>query len=136
MVLAMTTYNLSLVKGFSSQIFPILLKELWVVFLIALFFDVVVISNTTKKLALSLISKKNITNLPAKILIISTSMVVGMVICMSLFGSINAVGFSREIGRVYPRIALMNFIVAWPLNIIIANPLARLVHSSIFRDFS
>ncbi|MBC2607474.1 DUF2798 domain-containing protein [Pelagicoccus albus] len=132
MVLGMTAYNILLAEGYSEEFPSILFKEFWLGFAIALTIDLLLVSKVAKPLAFRMISKYQIQRLPAKVIIISTSMVVGMVICMSLYGSVLAVGFTPAITSVYFRIVLLNFVVAWPLNLILVNPLARLIHLGLF----
>ena len=132
MVLGMTTYNLFLAIGPSSHFFLILFKDFWLGFFIALFLDIFIVTKAAKGLAFSIIEKKNVSKLFIKVLLISSFMVTGMVLFMSFYGSVKAVGFTLEIPGVYPRIVLMNFIVALPLNLIVVNPLVRILHSSIY----
>ncbi len=136
MVLFMSVYNLFLAIGPSKQFFTILIKDFWLGFVIALILDIFVMTHTFKSLAFRIIEKKGIDHTIAKVLIISSCMVTGMVLCMSFYGAVKAAGFSSTALRLYPGIIVMNFIVAWPLNILIVNPLSRLIHSRVFTPVS
>ena len=132
MVLGMSIYNLYLAIGASYHFFHILIKDFWIGFLIALFLDIFIMSRTAKPLAFYIIKSNDIKHVAVKVLVISSCMVTGMVLCMSMYGALKAAGFTTSAFRIYPRIILMNFIVAWPLNILIVNPISRLLHSIIF----
>ena len=132
MVLVMSIYNLYLALGSFEHLFRILIKDFWLGFLIALFLDTVIMTRTAKPLAFLIIERKNIKHIALKVLTISSCMVVGMVLTMSLYGAVKNLGFSSTVFKAYPRIVLFNFILAWPLNILIVNPVARLFHSMIF----
>lgn len=63
------------------------------------------------------------------VLAMSTCMVVGMVLCMSVFGLITAVlsnGLNENsLFSAYLMIVLKNFILAYPLQLLIMGPLVR-----------
>ncbi len=132
MVLGMTIYNLYLAVGPSGRFFHILLRDFWLGFAVALVLDVFIVSKPAKGLALSIIEKRQITILPVKVILISSFMVCGMVLCMSLYGAVKAVGFTPGITGIYPRIVLFNIIAALPLNLLIVNPLVRFLHKKTF----
>lgn len=130
MVFGMTTYNIILHTGFSSEVFKMLIKEVWVVFIVALVLDLFVVAPMVKKSVFSILkpdAKKIVV-----ILSISISMVVSMVLLMSVFGTIFVHGFTMTALRAYPQSMLMNFIAALPLNLIVVSPLARLLFTKIF----
>ena len=59
-------------------------------------------------------------------------MVVGMVLFMSMYGAITAVGFSSMTLKIYPLCVIRNFIIALPLNLLIVSPLVRFSFGKIF----
>ncbi len=132
MVQGLTAYNMFLLEGWSAGFLLTLFKEVWLGFAIALLLDLFLVSKIAKPIAFHIIGKNNITSLPVKVVIISMLMITGMVLCMSLFGSVMAVGFSSKIADVYLEIALMNLLMAVPLNLLFANPVSRLIHLRIF----
>ena len=132
MVLGMTIYNMLLNEGFHNQFFNHLLKDFLPGFIIALLLDVFIISKLAKPFALKLIKPTPETK-PIKIILsISSCMVVGMVLCMSMYGAIIAVGFNTSALKLYPLCVIRNFIVALPLNLLIVSPLVRLSFSKLF----
>lgn len=57
-----------------------------------------------------------------KMLISRLVIVTGMVILMSLYGAILAVGFTSDLPREWMSNVAMNFIFAYPLQVLIARP--------------
>ena len=132
MVLGMTMYNIVLHAGWSSQVFLILAKEFWLVFIIALFLDTLVIGPLGKKLAFTIIPPGQEKHIIFRILSIALPMVTGMVLCMSVFGALTHHGFTHHAFRAYPGVVRRNFIMALPLNLLIVAPLARALFPLIF----
>jgi len=132
MVLGMTVYNMFLIEGWSEYFLLHLVKDFWLGFFIALFLDIFIIGKLAKTLAFKIIDHFRIENMAGRILIIIFSIVTGMVLCMSLFGSVMAAGFTGEALKLYPRVLVRNFIMALPLNIFIVSPLIRFLHGRIF----
>lgn len=134
MVLGMTIYNMLLNEGFHNQFFSHLLKEFWIGFIIALLLDIFIVGKFAKPIALKIVKPTNETK-PIKIILsISLCMVIGMVLCMSMYGAIVAVGFNSNALRIYPLCIIRNFIVALPLNILIVSPLVRLSFGKLFAN--
>lgn len=132
MVLGMTIYNMFLNEGWSDQFIFHLLKDLWVGFFIALALDIFVVGKLAKPIAFKLV-KLNEHTKPIKIIIaISSCMVVGMVLCMSMYGAIMAMGFTFDALRLYPLVILRNFIVALPFNLLIVSPVVRFIFIKVF----
>ena len=52
-------------------------------------------------------------------------MVIGMVLCMSMYGAIVAVGFNTMALKLYPLCIIRNFVMALPLNLLVVSPLVR-----------
>lgn len=132
MVLGMTIYNMLLNEGFHDQFFNHLLKDFWLGFIVALLLDVFVIGKLAKPIAFKIV-KPNATTKPIKIILtISSCMVVGMVLCMSMYGAIIAVGFNAMALKIYPLCIIRNFVVALPLNLLIVSPLVRFTFGRLF----
>lgn len=130
MVFWMSVYNVSLHMGFSMDA----IKQAWIGFPIAYLFailcDWVFVSKVAKGLAFKVVSydSKPI----SKIIAISSFMVCGMVILMSLYGAVEQVGFSSVTLMAWLTNIPRNFIVALPLQLIIAGPFIRSVFNILF----
>lgn len=134
MVLGMTVYNMILNEGFHSQFFAHLLKDFWLGFFVALALDVFIVGKIAKPVALSMV-KPNADTKPIKIIItISSCMVIGMVLCMSMYGAIVAVGFNMNAIKLYPLCVFRNLIMALPLNLLIVSPLVRVLFGKFFAN--
>ncbi len=130
MVLGMTTYNIILHNGLTTDVFSHLLKEIGFVFIIAFILDNFIVGPFAKKQVFSRVSSD--TKTIFVILSISTTMVVCMVLLMSIFGSIISEGFSLNAVKIYPKTVLLNFIAALPLNLLIVSPLVRALFIKLF----
>lgn len=130
MVFWMSVYNVSLHMGFSMDA----IKQAWIGFPIAYLFailcDWMIVSKFAKKLAFKVVSydSKPI----SKIIAISSFMVCGMVIFMSLYGAVEQVGFSSATLMVWLINIPKNFIIALPLQLIIAGPFIRGIFNTLF----
>lgn len=132
MVLGMTIYNMILNDGFSSDFFNNLLNDFWLGFFVALILDIFIVGKIAKPIALKIV-KPNENTKPIKIILaISCCMVVGMVLFMSMYGAIIAVGFNSTALKIYPLCIARNFIMALPLNLLIVSPLVRVSFNKIF----
>ncbi|EES48293.1 DUF2798 domain-containing protein [Clostridium botulinum] len=134
MVLGMTIYNMLLNEGFHSQFFNNLLKDFWLGFIVALLLDVFIVGKIAKPIALKIVKPNNETKPIKVILTISLCMVIGMVLCMSMYGAITAVGFNRVALKIYPLCIIRNFIMALPLNMLIVSPVVRLSFNKVFSN--
>jgi len=134
MVLFMTIYNMILNEGFSPQFFNHLLKDFWLGFIVALLLDVFVVGKLAKPIAFKIVKPTKETKQIKIILAISSCMVVGMVLCMSMYGAIVAAGFTVDALKLYPLCIIRNFVMALPLNILIVSPLVRLTFGKLFPD--
>ena len=122
MVCGMSMYNLALVGHLTFMKFAIGLIP---VFIIAFFFDAVVVGPVTKKIALKLPINRN--NKLQVILAISLLMVTGMVTLMSMFGLLMHPGMSQNFASAYFISWRTNFTAALPLQLLIVGPISRLV---------
>ncbi|MBN1075479.1 DUF2798 domain-containing protein [Clostridium botulinum] len=134
MVLGMTIYNMLLNEGFHSQFFNNLLKDFWLGFIVALLLDVFIVGKIAKPIALKIVKPNNETKPIKIILTISLCMVIGMVIFMSMYGAITAVGFNSGALKIYPLCIIRNFIMALPLNMLIVSPVVRLSFNKVFSN--
>ncbi|EOL42457.1 DUF2798 domain-containing protein [Enterococcus phoeniculicola] len=122
MVLGMSTYNLILHDSFSwTSLVTGLIPGIVVAFIL----DVFIVGKIAKAIAFKLpISKEKMIYM---ILTISTLMVTGMVLCMSLFGILIEGGIQENMGALYIKAVAFNFIVALPLQLLIVGPISRFV---------
>ena len=132
MVLGMTIYNMILNEGFHSNLFTNLLKEFWLGFIVALICDVFIVAKIAKPIAFKIVKPNEDTKPIKLILTISSCMVVGMVLFMSMFGAIVSSGFTIAALKLYPLCILRNFIMALPLNLLIVSPIVRFLFNKIF----
>lgn len=131
MVLGMTIYNIILHSGFGVHIFSSLVKELWLVFIVALVLDVFIVGPFAKSFVFKVIKPQSkITT----ILSIGSSMVICMVTLMSIFGSVMSQGFTADAFANYPVTWLRNFVVALPFNLLFVSPVSRGIFSVIFSN--
>jgi hypothetical protein len=132
MVLGMTIYNMLLNEGWSDQFFFHLFKEFWLGFFIALILDIFVVAKVAKPIAFKIVRPAKNTK-PLKLIIaISSCMIIGMVLCMSLYGAVMAMGFTSNALKLYPLVILRNFVVALPLNLLIVSPVVRTLFINVF----
>lgn len=132
MVLGMTIYNMLLNEGFHSEFFNHLLKDFWLGFIVALIIDVFIVGKIAKPVAFKIVKPNKDTKPIKVILAISSCMVVGMVLFMSMYGAITAVGFTSTALKIYPLCVGRNFIMALPLNLLIVSPLVRFSFGKMF----
>ena len=133
MVLFMSIYNMILNEGFHSNLIINLLKEFWLGFFVALMLDIFVVGKIAKPIAFKIVKPTKYTKPIKIILAISCCMVVGMVLCMSVYGSILAVGFNITALKMYPMVVLRNFVMALPLNIVIVSPIVRFLFTKVLK---
>ena len=121
MVCGMSTYNLALVGKLSFAKFAIGLIP---GFIVAFFFDTVIVGPIAKKLAFKLPIDRN--NKLQTILAISFLMITGMVTFMSVFGLLMRPELPENIIHAYFTAWGMNFIAALPLQLLLVGPISRL----------
>lgn len=132
MVLGMTIYNMILNEGFHSNLLNNLLKEFWLGFMVALLLDIFIVGKLAKPIAFKIVKPNKETKQIKIILAISSCMVIGMVLFMSMFGAIIAAGFNIDALKLYPLCIVRNFVVALPLNLLIVSPMVRFLFNKIF----
>lgn len=135
MVLWMSLYNITMHMGtFNIET----IKAGWIGFpfayIVAICLDWFVVSDFAKRIAFNYFIKPDYSPLK-KIIAISISIVVPMVIAMSLFGGIEAclnTGNWRSLFMIWVMNIPKNFIMALPFQLIIAGPLVRKIFRSVF----
>lgn len=130
MVLVMCFYNVALSTGFTPAIF----KEAAAAFLpalaVALVLDIFLVGKIAKGLAFKLL-KPN-AHPVQKVLLISTFMVCGMALCMSLFGTLMHQGFSLDLPLRWLKTYGLNLLAALPLQLLIVGPLTRFIFTRLY----
>lgn len=130
MVLWMSIYNVTLHTGtFNAQV----IKDAWLGFPIAYVF---VVSGLAKGFAFKYLVKPDSSTL-RKVISVSCSMVVPMVIIMSLYGAVEAsirMGDFSNVLFIWLTNIPKNFVMALPFQLIIAGPLVRKVFRTIFPE--
>ena len=130
MVCGMSTYNLALVGKLSFAKFAIGLIP---GFIVAFFFDTVIVGPVSKKIAFKFPIDKN--SKLQIILAISLLMVIGMVTFMSIFGLLMHPEIPQNVVSAYFIGWGMNFIAALPLQLLIVGPISRLKLQMLQRYF-
>ena len=128
----MTIYNMILNEGFHSNLLNNLLKDFWLGFIVSLLLDIFIVGKLAKPLAFKIVKPTKETKQIKIILAISSCMVVGMVLFMSIFGAIVSSGFTIDALKLYPLCVLRNFIMALPLNLLIVSPIVRFIFNKMF----
>ena len=121
MVCGMSAYNLTLVGKLSFAKFAVGLIP---GFIVAFFFDTVIVGPIAKKLAFKLPIDRD--NKLQTILAISLLMITGMVTFMSVFGLLMRPELPENIIHAYFTAWGMNFIAALPLQLLLVGPISRL----------
>ncbi|OFD79577.1 MULTISPECIES: DUF2798 domain-containing protein [Bacillus cereus group] len=127
MVIVMTFYNL-LMNGAGGPIhFKEVAFELIIGFIIALLIEICIVGPCAKKIVFALpFDKSKKINI---IVAMATAMVIGMVFFMSFYGMammyLHGGLHGDSVVTIYFSIFMRNFIVAYPLQLIIMGPLVR-----------
>lgn len=130
MASVMTTYNVILHHGFSTES----IKIAWITFPFTFVAAFLVEWFFVGKLALKIAHKilKESDALIKKILVTAFCFVTGMVVLMSFIGPIIANGFTSDILTIWLQGIPINFAMAFPLQVIIAGPLVGFVFRKLF----
>lgn len=130
MVVFMSFYNVILSDGISGTLVTDVAIGLLPALAVALFCDIIIVSRVAKGIAFRIVKPTS----PAvqKVLTISFFMVCGMVILMSLYGTLAHFGFGDNFFRHYFKILGLNFICALPLQLIVVGPLTRFLFTRMF----
>lgn len=130
MVVFMSFYNVIITNGFNSRLFADVAIGLLPALAVALFCDIVLVSRIVKGLAFKIV--KPSAPKVRKVLTISCFMVCGMVMLMSLYGTLAHFGFGDNFLRHYFSVLGLNFICALPLQLLVVGPLTRFLFSRMF----
>lgn len=130
MVVGMSFYNVIIMNGLTNTLFRDVAVGLIPALVVALFCDVVIVSKAAKGLAFTLVKPAD--PMIKKVLFISFFMVCGMVLCMSLYGTLAHYGFGDNFLRHYLSTLGLNFICALPLQLIVVGPLTRFLFTRIY----
>jgi len=123
MVFIMSIYNIARTHGFNLEIIAKAWLGFPLAFTVAMFSDWFIVGPSAKKMAFKIVS--HVAPKWQIVVAISSAMVTGMVIIMSLFGAILGVGFTGALWRAWLYNIPINFIVAFPLQLLIVGPLVR-----------
>lgn len=137
MVLWMSIYNVTLHTGtFNAQVIKDARLGFPIAYVFAACMDWFVVSGLAKGFAFKYLVKPDSSTL-RKVISVSCSMVVPMVIIMSLYGAVEAsirMGDFSNVLFIWLTNIPKNFVMALPFQLIIAGPLVRKVFRTIFPE--
>ncbi|KAB8137892.1 DUF2798 domain-containing protein [Gracilibacillus oryzae] len=132
MVSVMATYNLLMLEDLEKLTLQTVLTEIIAGFIVALILDLYIVGPLAKKLTFRLPFDKS--NKVLVVLCMSTSMIIGMVFFMSLFGLLMSyLGHGldgRGVLSAYGTIFVKNFILAFPLQLLVMGPIVRYIFTT------
>ena len=132
MVYIMTLYNTVLATGsFTNATFLIALKGMWVEFIIIFLCAYFISGHVAKYFAFRVVTPED--RPIAIIFAIQIFTVVSQVALASILGVYHGYGFTSRFIPDYLATYCRNFIMALPVQLFIAGPLARLIFRTIFR---
>ena len=132
MVYIMTLYNTALAMGnFTNVTFLIALKGMWVEFVIIFLCAYFISGHVAKYFAFRVVKPED--RPIVIILMIQTFTVVSQVSLASILGVYHGYGFSSQFIPNYLVTYCKNFIMALPVQLFIAGPIARGIFRQIFR---
>ena len=132
MVYGMTLYNLVLATGsFTNASFLLALKEMWLEYILIALAAYFISSPVAKRLAFRVVQPGD--RPIAIILTIQVFTVVCQVALASVLGVWHGFGFTSQFVPNYLLTYCRNFLLALPLQLLIAGPLARAVFRGLFR---
>ncbi|MGM9929233.1 MAG: DUF2798 domain-containing protein [Bacillus sp. (in: firmicutes)] len=129
MVFVMTFYNMAINGAIDELTFGSAVMSFATTFVVAFILSAFVVGPLAQKVALKLVKNKG--NKMLLMISISTCTVIGMAGCMSVYGLITAYAHNGLTGQSvigsYFGIFFRNFIVAYPLQLLVMGPLVRLL---------
>lgn len=134
MVFIMSCYNITIIEGFSLNIFKHAVLGFPLAFIYALIGDIFIVSKIVKIITSKILKPNDPMKKVGLCMSFFTSC--GMVIWMSLFGVITNVGLDTNFIFAYGVAIVTNFIFAIPLNLLIVSPLIRFLFFMIFPPIS
>ena len=133
MVYIMTLYNTVLVMGsFTNSTFLIALKGMWIEFIIIFLCAYFISSHVAKYFAFRVVQPGD--RPIAIIFAIQIFTVVSQVALASILGVYHGYGFTSQFIPDYLTTYCKNFVMALPVQLFIAEPVARLVFRKVFRN--
>ena len=130
MALIMLSYNVILRNGLSMESIKIAWLGFPLTFVVAFLIEWFIVGKFGMALAFKILKEDD--PVFKKILIIPLLIVSGMVTFMSLYGALLTVGFSAELPREWLNNMGLNFIVAYPLQVLIARPVVSFIFRKVF----
>ena len=132
MVYIMTVYNIVLASGsFTNYTFLSAIKGMWIEYIIIFLCAYFISSPLAKKCAFKIVEP---TDRPiAIVLTIQIFTVIFQVLLASIIGAYKAGGLCVDFAPNYIKAYCMNFIFALPVQLLIAGPIARKIHKTIFK---
>lgn len=129
MVLFMCVYNVMLAEGFTTAIFAEAAVAFFPALAVALVLDIFIVGKVAKGLAFKLLAP----DAPPvkKVLVISICMVLGMALCMSLFGTLMHGGTDSGLLLRWLQTYGLNLLAALPLQLLVVGPLTRFLFTRI-----
>lgn len=132
MVYVMTLYNTVLASGnFVNETFYLALKSMWLEFVIIFLCAYFISSRIAKKLAFRVVRPGD--RPIAVIVTIQVFTVVSQVALASVLGVWHGYGFTRQFLPNYLTVYCRNFVMALPVQLFLAGPLARALFRRLFR---
>ncbi|MGL6229127.1 MAG: DUF2798 domain-containing protein [Culicoidibacterales bacterium] len=125
MVFLMSCYNIALHAGFSLNVIKYAALGFIPAFIFALIGDLFLVGKIVKRIIPKIVAPTD--PLKKRIIFMGLLTGTGMVLWMSLYGTIENVGFGPMFFPAYMQAVLLNFIVAIPLNLLIVSPIVRKV---------
>ncbi|MBN2897302.1 MAG: DUF2798 domain-containing protein [Clostridia bacterium] len=123
MVMTMSMYTVGRISGLQDDFIIQVFKGFPLGFCVALAADWFLVGPLAKKIASGILTKDD--KPLKKALVISTFMASGMVVVMSLFGAVMAVGLSDQTVIQWFINIPLNYMVALPIQLLIAGPIVR-----------
>ncbi|MDF2938071.1 MAG: hypothetical protein K0Q90_3444 [Paenibacillaceae bacterium] len=130
MVLFMCVYNVMLSEGFTTAIFAEAAVAFFPALAVALVLDIFVVGKIAKGLAFKLLMPD--AHPVKKVLVISTFMVFGMALCMSLFGTLMHGGAGSGLLLRWLETYGLNLLAALPLQLLVVGPLTRFIFTRLY----
>ena len=133
MVYFMTLYNIVIAEGnFTNSTFLIALKSMWIDYVIIGLFSFLVASRIAPKLAFRIARPDD---RPIVIIFcVQIFMIIQMVAFASIIGVYHTYGFTRNFIPDYLTTYCRNFIMAFPVQMVIAGPVTRFLFRRIFKQ--
>lgn len=129
MVFVMSVYNISIHRGLGMESIKIAWVGFPIAYIVAICADLFIVSKIAKGIAFKIIKENDPTI--KKVLVISGLMVCGMVIIMSFFGAAEQ-GIDKDIFKRWIFNIPVNFIMALPLQFLVAGPVVRFLFKKIY----